>query len=66
MIALTKNEKQYLARRSCAWCEMPLDRNECGAIYEQCSIETRQKRRTDCLSHYKPRTAADAVTRRRA
>ncbi len=53
--SLTKNEKRYLARRECAWCNMPLNRKSCGAIYEKCSEASRIVRLISCLEEYKPR-----------
>ena len=52
---LTKNEKRFLSKRLCAWCEMPLNRIECGALFGECSDETRVTRRNNCLKTYKPR-----------
>ena len=52
---LTTNAKRYLSRRVCAWCELPLHRPYCGAIYTECTPETRIKRRDNCLEFYKPR-----------
>lgn len=49
---LNKNEKNFLARKICAWCEMPLNLTGCSAIYEQCCEGTRIKRRIDCLKTY--------------
>jgi len=42
-------EKRKLSRFQCAWCDQRLDRDTCGAIYEQCSPEVRNRRRLDCL-----------------
>jgi hypothetical protein len=55
LFTFTKLEKRYLSRRVCAWCEMPLDREGCAAIYDECPPEVRLRRRLDCLSHYRPR-----------
>lgn len=60
MDGLTKNERRYLSRRACAWCDMPLNREGCGAIYERCSEETRKARRKKCLAEYKPRPTPEA------
>jgi len=49
MTKLTKAQRRYLARHECAWCGQRLDRKACGAIWEQCSEEVREKRRADCL-----------------
>lgn len=54
---LTVGEKRHLSRYECYWCEQRLDRSECGAIYEKCSPDVREKRRADCLLLYKPRRA---------
>ena len=52
---LNKNEKRFLSCRVCAFCEMSLDREGSGAIFDKCDEETRIKRRTDALKTYKPR-----------
>lgn len=56
--SLTKLERQYLSRRVCYLCEAKLNTDHCYAVYEKCTKETRDKRRADCLSHYKPRVVA--------
>lgn len=56
---LTKNERRRLGRYACGWCDMPLDHEGCGALYERCSEETRRARRERCLSEYKPRIIAE-------
>lgn len=53
---LTKNQRRFLSRRVCALCDMPLDRDGCGAIFQQCSEQVRKDRRERCLATYKPRT----------
>ena len=55
MSSLTKGQINRLKRYACGFCELRLDRKGCGAIYEKCPEEVRQKRRDDCLSKYKPR-----------
>lgn len=52
---LTRLQRLYLSRRVCGWCDMPLHRDSCGAIYERCSTGTRAKRRARCLAQYKQR-----------
>jgi hypothetical protein len=52
---LTRNEKRYLAKFQCAWCDQRIDQDCCGAIYEKCSNEVIAKRREECLTKYKPR-----------
>ena len=61
---LSRNEKQYLSRRICSWCENPLDRPSCGAIYEKCSVENRMTRLEKCLADYKPRRALENTNAR--
>lgn len=46
---LTPTEMRYLARHVCAWCDQPLHKNSCGAVYEKCSLRVREQRRADCL-----------------
>ena len=53
---LTKGQRRYLSRRACAWCDMPLDMDGCGAIYEKCSEQSRAERQANCLKNYKPRS----------
>ena len=53
---MTKGEKRFLSRRVCAWCEHRLDWPGCGAIFERCTPEQQEKRRTDALKTYKPRS----------
>ena len=52
---MTKNERRFLTRHQCAWCDQPLDKDWCGAIWDKCSAETRTKRQAECLKTYKPR-----------
>ena len=52
---LTKNEKRYLSKFECAWCDQPLNRVGCSAVYSHCSDQTRIDRRKKCLKKYKPR-----------
>lgn len=51
----TRNEKRYLRRFACAWCDQSLARDDCSAIWERCTDEQREQRRRDCLKNYKPR-----------
>jgi hypothetical protein len=53
---LTKNQRRFLSRRVCAFCELPLHRAGCGAVYYKCPMEARIARREDCLKAYRPRT----------
>lgn len=55
-MTLTANQRRYLARHICAWCDQRLDRSGCGAIYEKCGEDAREKRRMDCLKAYRPRS----------
>ena len=52
---LTKNQKAFLSRHSCGWCNLPLHRSGCGAIYDKCTEEDRIGRRERCLKGYRPR-----------
>ena len=52
---LTKLQKRYLHRHVCWLCELPLDRNDCGAMGDRCTHEEIEERRARCLAHYKPR-----------
>ena len=55
---LTRNEKQYLSRRACGWCDAPLHRDDCCSIYgPRCTPEFLAERRRKCLAEYKPRKA---------
>jgi hypothetical protein len=51
----TRLQKRYLHRHVCWLCEQPLDRDWCGAMFERCSQEIMDKRRADCLTHYRPK-----------
>ena len=53
--ALSKLERRFLSRRACAWCDAPLDSDECLAFGYECSAEARERRRRKCLEGYKPR-----------
>jgi hypothetical protein len=46
---MTPQEKRYLKKFCCVWCEQRLDRNECLAFGGKCSQEAREKRRQRCL-----------------
>ena len=52
---LTENARRYLSRRMCWLCDQPLSRDDCGAIYEKCTVGIRNLRRETCLAEYKPR-----------
>lgn len=54
----TRNEKRRLSQYLCAWCDQPLDRESCGAIYQKCTPEVRASRRASCLAGYRPRAAS--------
>jgi hypothetical protein len=55
---VTRNQRQYLSRRVCGLCEMPLHRDSCGSIYgPPCTKEFLAERRSKCLKEYKPRAA---------
>ena len=45
----TKKEKQQLAKYVCCWCEQPLHKKGCGAIYTHCKEDVRIKRRSEAL-----------------
>jgi len=51
----TRNERRYLSRFVCAWCEQKLSSDDCSAVYERCTEAKRDKRRRACLKLYKPR-----------
>jgi hypothetical protein len=53
---LTRNEKRYLAKFTCSWCDHRLDQEGCSAVYGQCDEQTKEQRRVNCLANYKPRT----------
>jgi hypothetical protein len=53
---MTKGERRFLSRRVCGWCEMPLHRDSCQALYDPCSSETIALRRRRCLETYRPRS----------
>ena len=53
--SLSKKERRYLSKRTCALCGMPLDRPGCSAIWDPCTEKDRRKRRAACLEEYKPR-----------
>ena len=52
---LSKGEKRYLGKFACAWCGLPFDRLECGALFERCSETQRIEKLKKCLEGYKPR-----------
>lgn len=60
---MTKNEKRFLSRHVCAWCQHRLDVDGCSALYEKCTPEQQAKRREKCLEAYKPRATASAQGR---
>jgi len=54
--ALSKNQRRFLSHRICGWCEQPLNRAGCGAIFGGiCDEDFRAGRRGECLATYKPR-----------
>lgn len=59
--SLTKNQKRYLARHICGWCEMPLHKTYCGDSELPCSEEVRMKRREDCLKLHNSRKPKAAI-----
>lgn len=58
---LSKGERRFLAKYECLFCEHPLDRDGCSAIWEKCPADVRVQRRESCLKHYKPRSLADSL-----
>jgi hypothetical protein len=64
---LTKLARQFLGRRICAACDMPLDRTGCGSyMMPSCPWQGRWKRRRRCLQAYKPRPPWRSAYKRRA
>jgi hypothetical protein len=57
-LTLTEGERRFLARHQCWFCDQRLDKDFCGAIYESCAPDTRERRRQECLRHYRPRGTA--------
>jgi len=55
LIDCTRLQKRFLSRHICWLCELPLDRDWCGAIGERCPQAVIEQRRADCLATYKPR-----------
>jgi rubredoxin len=49
-IVAPENEQARLGDFVCGLCEMPLNREGCGSLYEKCSAKTREKRRQRVLS----------------
>ncbi|MGM0562801.1 MAG: hypothetical protein ACQES2_00585 [Pseudomonadota bacterium] len=47
--AAFSEERVCLSSSVCGLCEMLLDREECGSLYEKCSAKTREKRRRRVL-----------------
>jgi hypothetical protein len=61
---LTKNERRYLARRSCLLCEQRLDRDSCGSLFgPRCTPEFLADRRARCLAEYRPHVRLVADTK---
>jgi hypothetical protein len=60
-MVLTKLQKRYLSRRICGFCDMRLDQDGCGALWGGCSPDEQERRRQNCLSHYKPRITSAQV-----
>lgn len=47
---ITKGQKARLERHVCAWCNCPIGRGHCGAIWPpKCTEEERRKRAIRCL-----------------
>jgi hypothetical protein len=63
--SLTANQRRYLSKRECAWCEMPLNRPSCGAIGEECPPNKRIYKAKLCLQGYKPRIQIDKENRKK-
>jgi len=57
--ALSRNEKQFLYRHLCGWCDQRLDANFCSAIRDGCNAQVRIERRVECLKSYKPENTND-------
>lgn len=55
----SKKERSFLSRCQCGLCKMPLNKKYCGALFDDCGIEIRNKRRLDCLKAYKPRKSKE-------
>jgi len=56
---LTAAQKRRLACHICGWCGQSLNRPDCGAIYNECSQETSDKRLLNCLHASKKPHIAD-------
>lgn len=63
--SLTANQRRYLSKMDCAWCDMPLNQSSCGAIGEECSQDKRINKAKKCLEEYKPRIQLDKQNRKR-
>lgn len=65
--SLSKNERRFLSKFECAWCDFPLDKDGCSAVVgsgglsRECSDETRINRAKKCLESYKPRQGISKV-----
>ena len=55
MEQLTKLEKRYLSKFTCAWCDHRMDKDGCSAIQDRCSPNQQYNRRQRALAQYKPR-----------
>jgi len=53
--SLNKNEKRFLSKYKCAWCDHPLEKDGCSDYNTPCSDETRITRFKKCMALYKPR-----------
>ena len=59
--SLNKNQKRYLKRFVCGWCERCLSSNECIDIMSPCSDEKLIEKRNNCLKNYKPRKKKEDI-----
>jgi len=59
----TAAERRYLRRYLCGWCDHSLGKPGCSACFEPCSLETRERRRRDCLANRRPRRTATGSPR---
>ena len=50
---LSARDKRILARYVCGWCDQPLDKQSCGALFGPCSQGTMESRRKECLEAHK-------------
>lgn len=50
--SLTKGQKRFLSKYECMWCDHPLDRLGCSAIFQHCSENKRIERRIASLLNF--------------